>query len=180
MKAILKLMVILSIMVGSSAAQADIIHWKFDAQFDDGTCISGNFSVDNARHSFGPFEVTTQQKGNFSAHQFYTDDVFLYRPDGIVLRAPIVSPNDLLDFVFLRFFQPLYLLGYDQIVIGDASDSLSNPIDFATFDIRSAQSVAYISEHRPDSAIPEPSSIAIFGFGLIALAALSRRQTPPK
>ena len=160
-----------------SAAQADVINWTVDGQFADNTFISGHFSTDTVLRQYISFDVTTQRTENFVGHHYDLDDSFLFTRSGFVLRAPIVAPDASDDYLALRYFQDILLLGFDRIVIGDITEISTNPNDASMSRRRFSEPVIFASSHNPITDLPEPASIALVGVALIALASLCRRDS---
>ena len=151
----------LVLFLSASHASANVVFTFSGAMFSDGATLTGTFTTNDALTSLVTYDITTSGSTGFHYTPGTSDDSSTSLPFILVLNTP---PS--LDNILQVTFTGGLTSSGASILIG-TNDSFEETTGTGRRDI-SAGSVIV------STAIPEPSTIALVGIALLALALLLR------
>jgi hypothetical protein len=157
------------------ASNVEVLGTLYDVSFVEGSCIALFSGCDNAAEDF---DFPTLSSAQAAAQALL---------DGVIVGVFDETPNKTYgcSYPYCFIYIPFSLRGFDVIPVAvvnhplgssgtdGSSTSQSIPIDVTTEDV---PDTVYARFTLAATAIPEPSTLLLFGFGLAGLAGFARRR----
>lgn len=159
----------------SMSVQASIIEWTIQgATFNDGGTLTGTFSTDSVTGGLVDYSFVTSAGSAFGgfAYTSASSDLYgnnIFGPNSFVIVDTIPFAYPLLSLMFVN---SLNVAGTNNMVIGNSTCNGFGAIESNN----DCSNYRFITAGLASSDVPEPTTLALLGLGLLGFAAARRRQ----